>query len=468
MHRGIFRRRSYVYHHQPSKEDKVHIEYPDTKYFSQNCKEKDEHPEISLEDLEIMDEESEKVVQNYQEQKLSMTKQIQDCYEEIKQKFVSLLDSVFEEVFDLGNNHSKYAKFEHFLSSFQDAKNDYEMQTSDENQKKLGQSLRNLVNFEKSLFFQELTDSQSIQKILKHCQELFQNCLVSEKQGLAEYGTFSKKIRERRFNNENLTRVLKSSRGAEQGSHIFLHGKSEISEILKKFSSFEIKPENDSFPNKFGSVLNNLTTHYGDCNLKSLFYFRDNQILAEIESPGQGNSLVLQEINENEKISELSSVPLKEKIRRIQFSPSKNFLGVEEIGGSSIFQVKNKKLVPLTQVMSHWIKSFTFVDHPLGESLVFISNKGKFSMFNLTQKRVMFFMKDSGASSVHYLTGESVFLLINKKEFAVFSLREFAMTNVVKFLPNQTWENPYLISHRISPKNDQMTLFSSNKFYFLT
>ena len=345
------------------------------------------------------------------------------------------------------------------------------MEDSLENERNLRESLDNLANFEKYFFFQKLADSNSIQMILNECQKLFKKSLVSKKEDHG-YKSLSGQITKQRLNSENFSLFLKSFKNKTKATSDFLlNERTEISEILKKFgpskSQITSKPKNNfSISNKLCTVWNNLPTLNEYKDLNSLFYFRKNQFLAEIEIFSNKYLLILQEIDENNYISELSSISLQGKIINIQFSPSKCFFGIKYSEGSRIFQVKNNQIILLNKMMYFWMKSFTFVDSPGGERLVFIDKKGIFSVFSLRKLEMVYSKKESGVSSVHYLTEKSVFVVTNGLEFGVFSLVENKFSNFVK-LPHNSSVNNRIYRNNFNQTKEESKIFVSKNYFCL-
>ena len=181
-------------------------EYQLTK--SKNPDEPEPFP-LSMDELDQIDEITEKLILGLETNKTQMTTKLQKTKEKIKDMLVDFLDYFFDQVEDLKDNHSKYSKFENLVSVFQDSKSDYEIEQSESNSRKLLSSIRALFNTGTSCTFSCLIDADNFDLKLEEVEKMFQKTVKLMKFGDVSH-VFTEFMNQNKINEQTLFESLSS------------------------------------------------------------------------------------------------------------------------------------------------------------------------------------------------------------------------------------------------------------------
>lgn len=364
------------------------IEYSSMNFISKN---KSREFPFTLEELESFDDLIERILQKVNEQKQLLTKKINGSYEKIKQKFIVLLDSVYDKLYDLANNHSKYSVFDSFISNFQDVKSEFELNDNLQKRAELITSIENLYLLENSSKFKSQIDKENIRNLLitaekkfdfLHFKEIklqdskFKNLLNSLKHDYEEIKssldylrlekTFSyklspSKLYTNKINSSNFTPIKINKQKTQNDSFIsiesdysdekdtekmnlkdncFLMGNSDARQILKKLIEQRqyLRKKSDLSRYQVLKILNqklNLTApNNHKCYLlgNKLVMFESVQTIDELDEK-TGNlksltSLSLQKVYNLTNLKDLSLKSFYGHISECYISPSKNYIGI--------------------------------------------------------------------------------------------------------------------------------------------
>lgn len=460
---------------------------PSNLKYAANAKLPDRNPEspqmpFSPDELDDIDDTIEQILIDSQSVKTSMKSQITSAYESIKKRFMGILDRVFEDIYEVGEHHSEYAKFELLCRDFQDKKSEFETDFSPETQSALCRSVVNLLCFDKAKQLYEFATPKSIQEILDQSAASFEEFYVD-----LETGQFSSFFRDLETK-LNSIRVLDGDflkhYTAEPG--IKASGKHETDDsahentacFMKGLDKFRLKlmadecgegPESEK-----GAVMSDqslkdslLQFSMNKSSRRRKDYFscyllnKQSHVML-IESEGFDRMCNTKELfTVDARSPNLDCKPLLElqsNVENLSVSPCDRFIGVST-DASEMFQLY--RLSSLESPKAHRIfytdrfkiSKFVFVDSVEGAKLVFADVSGRLGVIDLEAFALDFMMGDlARVNSLFYVDRSSVLLLTNQNEFGILCLNTLSITGFARFTLEREYYRGYSRRNGESPK----------------
>lgn len=140
--------------------------------------------------LSTLDEGVEERSASFEERSRLLRASIQASYEGIKGRFLGLLDSVYQEIYELVEEHSKYVKYGRVVRKYRESRETFKTENKKKTRDDLMSSVKNLFDFESLFRFPDLVDCKSIRAILRKSEEMFEDMILESKEELPEYPGF--------------------------------------------------------------------------------------------------------------------------------------------------------------------------------------------------------------------------------------------------------------------------------------
>lgn len=419
---------------------------------------------LTVEELDALDDILEETIFSFQDPKTRLKLKIDRAYNCIKQRLLATLDGVFNRIYDLSDQHSKFAKFEKLASVFQDAKCEYEMETSAANTARLDDSVKILLGFENTRLFDSLIDAASIESILEEASRLFTQSIdnfdfsvsgnsqaVLKKIGRfrKSFGSVLQLIKYQTRSDPECYYTSASIAGrAKKGetSDLFLNQKASVQRLKSKFESFEKKRmlalgTSQSYDKNFVDGILNRSDRFANQNYincyaidETRFIFESQQVLLDSQMKTAETSLFtlleFKQLTEQKKLSGVSSCLVKGHVEDLKISPNRQFVLVKSSNEFALFEEFDRRFLKTAKCDDFSIESAIFVQSAGRQVLAFVDFGGLF-LLDLERSEMFFCCNYLNLKSVHYVDDDHVFLVSKNLEFGVFFLNELVASEFV-------------------------------------
>ena len=396
-------------------------------------------------ELDQLDEIAERVITTFAEKKEKMHNSIQTSYQKIKKKFTTFLDKCFEEVYDLVNHHSKYNYFEQFVSRFQDAKSDYEMEETEESRTKLVDSLKNLFNLEDLLAFQNLVHSESLEKMLIDLESDYFHKLLNPSLLRGVFTKTQKLLNLQKTDEQCLLSSIKlKNEGVfkeknEFNLNTFLKHEKLVQKLQNKITPNPVKgiDQNLVYTKEIEFMLNllNKKEDFTDCKFEDCFYLFKSMFLFQkklCEFDKDTNQFQIALVRVTNEFNILDSLNIKKKVFSYACSPCKKYLIINMIDNESlVFNIKDKKLRSLDNNSKKQMKGAIFVNSKTGLLLAYKDSYHFLKIFNLETNEKFFNICKEKIKSIHYIDSTNVMLITENLRFGLLSTTSMSIINFV-------------------------------------
>lgn len=424
---------------------------------------------LTIDELDQIDEVSENIIQDFEKIKIQTNRKIEESQEKIKNQFLILLNSVYEEVFDLLENHSKYAKFNRLVSIFQDSKFEYETEPNVSNADNLLENTKNLFLLNESKSFNSLIDFKSIDKSIDKTERLFKSIFSTDKKNCSNYPNFSNFINKKKISDDSLSKAISLInidifRDSERKNEESLEEKMFVldkdldllrikNKIIKKEK--KTKKEKIEFANEMLEYLNKNKT-FDNSYIESCAHVKDSLFLINYfhkqeDSMYNNNmdktntNLVLKDfslLNKRSSINgdeHLSKLVVPGKVSEIVVCPNKTFLGIKRANNNSlIYKLSNTNLILLDDLKNYSIKDLLFVNSEENPKLFFLNSHGHLHCYNLKNRSIEVTTNFISFKSIHYVDQKNIFLITKNIEFGLYSVVNNCIVNLVNIELEET------------------------------